>query len=115
MLEFQVRADRPADRARARPRNDGMDQACSPSRERAALASAIQRYALWFRDNRATSLPVDMPLCLSDRYRTDRSASYSLKGTPNASRAFRGGRCCAPIRLGRLPMAFQTRSATAFM
>jgi hypothetical protein len=40
---------------------------------------------------------------------------YSLNGTPNASRAVLGGRCCAPITFGCLPIAFQIRSATAFI
>lgn len=40
---------------------------------------------------------------------------YSLNGTPNASRAVLGGRCSAPITFGCLPIAFQIRSATAFI
>jgi hypothetical protein len=59
VLAFQGRADLLADQALARRRNDEMDQACSTNRERAALSSAIQRYASLLRDIRATSLPVD--------------------------------------------------------
>ncbi len=40
---------------------------------------------------------------------------YSLNGTPKASRAVCGGRYCAPISLGRFPIAFQIRSAAAFI
>ncbi len=47
-----------ADRAPARPRSDGTDRACSPSREHAALASTIQRCAWWIRDIRAMSSAV---------------------------------------------------------
>jgi hypothetical protein len=32
---------------------------------------------------------------------------YSLKGTPNVSRAVRGGRTCAPMILGDLPISCQ--------
>jgi hypothetical protein len=42
---FQGLVDLPAGRAPARPRSDGTDRAYSPSRERAALASTIQRCA----------------------------------------------------------------------
>lgn len=40
---------------------------------------------------------------------------YSLNRTLNASRAVLGGRCRAPISFGCLPIAFQMRSATAFI
>jgi hypothetical protein len=59
MLAFQGRADLLADQATARLRNDETDQACLPNQERAALASAIQRYASLLRDIRAMSLTVD--------------------------------------------------------
>jgi Resolvase, N terminal domain len=58
-LVFQRLLDLLAGQARAHLRNDETDQACSASRERAALVSAIQRYALWLRDIRARSLAVD--------------------------------------------------------
>lgn len=40
---------------------------------------------------------------------------YSLNGTPNVSRAVAGGRYCAPIIAGRLPISLQIRVAVAFM
>lgn len=40
---------------------------------------------------------------------------YASNGVPNASTAECGGRCWVPICLGPFPIAFQTRSAVAFI
>lgn len=87
-----------------------------PSRrnQAAALAALIDTLRTWDRGLRrhiegrvVASDPIAPSICGDSR--------YSLKGTPYASMAVRGGRFCASMIRGRLPIAVQIQRATAFI